>query len=421
MVMQSVAETPDLSGDSLHRRPSSLRTRAPEETLPVAQTMAARLGVTRVTDITRLDRIGTPVYSSVRPTAGWGSLCVNAGKGITPIDARVGATMEAIEFAVAESETHHKNVMMATPRDVIDGHRRPSAILDFCPIATRSFDLTAPLACMEADNIVCGTRTLVPAELALLPYVGKSGTGYFGSTSNGLASGNSPAEAILHGLFEVLERDARSFNNIKERAVRVVEATCPSLVLAEIDKVRSAGLDICIRFIPDDFGVPCFQAVLWDPMGEGGLALNGGYGSHLDPSIAVIRAVTEAIQSRLSWIHGSRDDLVDFPHGASPAELSHAFTGIANQFRRYTSANESIDFRELGTPDTPSTVPLALYSLLDRITSKGISDVCVVPLTAENEPLHVVKVIVPKLEHYDRGSQRVGIRLRSYIKSSHAT
>ena len=74
----------------------------PEVTLARARERARALGVTRVTDITRLDRVGIPVYASIRPAAAVGSLCVNAGKGLLPIEAEVGAYMEAIEFALAE-------------------------------------------------------------------------------------------------------------------------------------------------------------------------------------------------------------------------------------------------------------------------------------------------------------------------------
>jgi len=84
------------------RLSSSLRTTPPEVTLARARAVAPSLGITRVTDITRLDRVGVPVYASIRPTAAPGSLCVNAGKGLHPIEAEVGAYMEAIEFALAE-------------------------------------------------------------------------------------------------------------------------------------------------------------------------------------------------------------------------------------------------------------------------------------------------------------------------------
>ena len=66
-----------------------------------ARSLARGLGISRVTDITRLDCVGVPVFASIRPDAQPGSLCVNAGKGITVGEARAGAYMEAIEYAFA--------------------------------------------------------------------------------------------------------------------------------------------------------------------------------------------------------------------------------------------------------------------------------------------------------------------------------
>src|SRR5579862_6644062 len=84
---------------------SSLRTVRIEITLSHAIPLAEKLGISRVTDISRLDRVGVPVFASIRPGAQRGSLCVNAGKGLTAAEARVGAAMEAIEFAMAEFGT----------------------------------------------------------------------------------------------------------------------------------------------------------------------------------------------------------------------------------------------------------------------------------------------------------------------------
>ena len=79
---------------------SSLRCRPPAETQNLAQRLMPALGISRVADITRMDRLGLPVYASIRPRGL--ALCVNAGKGLSPLDAQVGALMEAIEFTVAE-------------------------------------------------------------------------------------------------------------------------------------------------------------------------------------------------------------------------------------------------------------------------------------------------------------------------------
>ena len=78
------------------------RTTSPEETLARVEKALPAAGITRVADITNLDRIGIPVFSSIRPTAGRGAISVYNGKGATPTEARVSAMMEGIERFSAE-------------------------------------------------------------------------------------------------------------------------------------------------------------------------------------------------------------------------------------------------------------------------------------------------------------------------------
>src|SRR5271169_3168676 len=140
-----------------------MRSSTPEATLARAKSRAGALGITRVTDITRLDRVGVPVYASIRPTAAPGSLCVNAGKGLLPIEAEVGAYMEAIEFALAEPGRAPLPIVRATVRDVLDGRTRPEAILDLCPRVGSRVRLSAAIDCVEAQEMSgTGTRALVP-------------------------------------------------------------------------------------------------------------------------------------------------------------------------------------------------------------------------------------------------------------------
>ncbi|MEI8003584.1 MAG: methanogenesis marker 1 protein, partial [Methanothrix sp.] len=61
----------------------------PEETLRRAEAKLPAAGITRVADITNLDRIGIPVFSSIRPMADRGAISVYNGKGATPTEAKV--------------------------------------------------------------------------------------------------------------------------------------------------------------------------------------------------------------------------------------------------------------------------------------------------------------------------------------------
>jgi len=402
---------------------SSLRIRSPIETLSAARRAAARLGITRVTDTTRLDRLGIPVFAGIRPGALKGSLCVNAGKGITPIEAQVGAYMEAIEFALAEPGASQVQVVMATSRDVLDGASRPDAILDFCPIVRKSFDPSEPLACVEARDIVNHQDTLVPAELVLLPFAQRHpGTGSFGSHSNGLASGNNVPEATLHGLLEVIERDIRSFLTLDGRCDVVQKSTVPASCRALVERIESAGLDILVRTRVNEFGLPFFEAILFDPDSFELFQFAAGYGCHLVPEIALVRAITEAVQTRLSWIHGGRDDLAadlkDVPHGGSDRAWRER---SRTAFRSMELRGPVVDFGAgVGDIAEPASPDDAVELVLDRLKREGMNHVCRTIYTQPDEDLAVVRVTVPRLEHLANHSHRVGPRMRAALRRKHA-
>src|SRR5207249_672191 len=71
-----------------------------QETFARAACIAAAKGVTRLADITGLDRLGIPVFSAIVPKSD-DTISVYNGKGLLPIDARTGALMESIERQTA--------------------------------------------------------------------------------------------------------------------------------------------------------------------------------------------------------------------------------------------------------------------------------------------------------------------------------
>jgi ribosomal protein S12 methylthiotransferase accessory factor len=348
-----------------------------------------------------------------------GSLCVNAGKGVRPIEAQVGAFMEAIEFAVAEPAVAQLPITAMRMQDVIDGATRPEAILDFCPIVRATFDPAAELACVEAAELMNQQVTWVPAELVLLPYVGETGTGKFGSHSNGLASGNTIGEATLHGVLEIIERDARSFNNVRDRSVRIDHSTLPSIGQELVSAAEAAGLQVCIRALPNDFGFAVFEALLWDPFARTPAFMNGGYGCHLSRDVALVRAITEAIQSRLSWIHGGRDDLAEAAQKRSKRSRSDLAQEAAQRFSILVNWASVRDYDSvIDSANGIHSVDAALALTFERLAAAGVRHICRVDLSKPAAPLHVVRVIVPRLEYFDPTSHRIGPRLRDFIRSN---
>src|SRR4030042_808013 len=88
-----------------------------EATLARIEPKVPAAGITRVADITNLDRIGIPVFSCIRPTAEAGSITVYNGKGATVEESRISAIMEGIERY--SSELHDRRVHLAPYQDMM--------------------------------------------------------------------------------------------------------------------------------------------------------------------------------------------------------------------------------------------------------------------------------------------------------------
>lgn len=384
------------------------------QTLRAASGLMAVLGISRVTDITRLDRLGLPVYASVRPRGR--TLRVHAGKGVVPADARIGALMEALEFAVAEQDSARppeaRLSVKALERQWPDGLR----LDNFAPRLGADMPATRRLAAVRCEDIAGGAPVWLPAELVCVPGPAEAGAPLFGWTTNGLASGNSLDEATLHALLEVLERDALALDKARSAAARVDEATLPAPFDAWAAAWRRLGIELIVHAVPNGFGLPCFQAFLHEP-GSLDVNLAAGSGLHFDRGMALARAVCEAAQSRLSTLHGGRDDLTRFyakySHGGPPAGAEDRLVAALRDPGR--------DIRFDALPSLPVSTPgLALQALLAQLAGLGFRQVyrrCMdLPGgVLAQAGLHVVKLVVPRCEAVLTADVRMGPRLRARV------
>ncbi|WP_344485181.1 YcaO-like family protein [Glycomyces endophyticus] len=262
-------------------------------------------GITRLADVTGLDVIGIPVVMSVRPLAA--TLSVSQGKGATLTHARVSAAMEAIELWHAEHAvpTAERRGIAAAELDL------PYAVTDLEQVDGSLLTDHTRLDWITAE-VLTGGETLVPRDSVRIGMTDTAWRGHhLSSSSNGLASGNTVAEATVHALYEQIERDctaALARRPVGERVVVAPDSVSDPHCADLIRLVRSAGgrLEITDASLERWRTVKCFTCCLWMPdMGT----VFGGAGAHTSPEIALSRAVTEAAQSRLTFIAGTRDDL----------------------------------------------------------------------------------------------------------------
>lgn len=379
---------------------------------------AQRLGITRVTDITRLDRLGIPVFASIRPNAALNSLCVNAGKGMTEQEARVGAYMESIEFAVAEYGASGLEVVQASARETLDGPQRPDAILDLCPAMGAHIPLDAPMACVLAEEIRTGVSCLVPAELVFLPLPRSLAPNrYFGENSNALSSGNTLLEATVHALTEIIERDILAFHAFRDDTVLVREETLPAEATELMAKIRKAGLQLYIRYRPNLFQMPWFTAMIAEPEAGTLLFMNGGYGCHPNRSIAILRAITEAVQARLGFIHGGRDDLAVTAHKFARYSREEHHALIRKTLESVSRTENAIAFEDIvDHSDRAFSLQAAYRFLVEALEAAELTRILRVVYTAPEDTLQVVRLLVPGAEFWTEGARRVGRRLREHVQ-----
>src|SRR5436305_11700106 len=231
------------------------RTADPGETLARVRQHMARMGITRLGNITGLDRIGIPVAIAVRPNSR--SVSVSQGKGLDLPQAMASALMEGCEGFHAEEIgpiCHVSYRELAASKTVVD----PDTL---CPGMT-PFDAGAPLSWIEGYDLLRGESCWVPAEIVHTDYTIEP-DGYFLAGSNGLASGNHLVEAINAALYELVERDAVALwvaQPIQRRARRALDLAsiddpdCSALIA----KYEIAGITVRVWAVTTDIGIAAF-------------------------------------------------------------------------------------------------------------------------------------------------------------------
>jgi YcaO-like protein with predicted kinase domain len=352
----------------------------------------ADLGITRVADVTGLDCIGLPVFMAVRPNSR--GISVSQGKGITRDAAVASALMEAVEG------WHCERVEVPLVYDSYAALHRRARVVEVQRLPIRrgtAFRPDYPLLWARAAEVMTGEPVWVPFEYVSTNFVEPNRAGVnFLASSNGLASGNHRLEAIVHGLCELIERDCYALwlarGGSSQAGTRVDLTTVPdSAVQGLLSQLSAAGVLVAAWDLTTDTGVPGFYCQLVDDPSTPRWALTGafgGMGCHLDAVVALLRALTEAVQSRLTHISGARDDMFCYETRANLDDVR----AVAELTRQ--PADQAFNAVDRSTETFEEDVAL-LCAALARV---GIDSVAVVDLTRPEVGIPVVKVIAAGLE-----------------------
>ncbi|WP_303235098.1 YcaO-related McrA-glycine thioamidation protein [Methanosphaera cuniculi] len=389
-----------LNESQIKYKKSTHRTQSPEDTLRNIEKIIKDIGLTRTSNITHLDRIKIPVFTSVRPMAEEGAVSVYAGKGPNETHAKVSSIMEAIERYSAEIQDSDKFINQKyNPETSLD----PESL-----ILPKNIYHDDTLEWTKGYSIKTGAEILIPANAVYHPYNSSDVKHLFYSNTNGLASGNTIEEAIFHGMMEVIERDAWSlfeaFRKVKPEII--CDNTQNEYIQELLKKFSDANVSIKLIDLTSDNQIPTIGAVSEDLTLKDPALLTLGIGTHLDPTIAAIRAITEVAQSRATQIHGTREDttranlLRNAGYDRMKRLNKHWFMQSDKQINLEDMPNMSHDtFRE------------NIEFTMKQLEKSDVNDAYYVDLTRDIK-IPVVRVIIPGMELYSVDTMRIGERLR---------
>lgn len=342
-------------------------------------------GITRIADLTGLDRLGLPAAQTIRPSAL--SEVTSLGRGRSITHAAIGAIMEAFERYHAEMVPAKSTVLgnadeLAIPEGLFDRQLVNSTNSDWRQTPTRW---------IAAYDLRSGSRQIVPLELVHTRYTDPPPDfdGLFVRTTTGLACHSTWHQAAAHGLFECIERDAiaRAFDThgFFDRHRLAPESLGPAVnrligLLAEHD------ISVGFWHAPSPTGI----AVVWCQTIEIGaghpvLALpTEGYSAGQDFAKAAKNALCEALATRAGAISGARDDqTTGHYHRRVDGPVAKARQLILNP----VSFTQVVENRPVST----------LQDLFDRVADAELGPVFAVPLGSNsNGPVRCVRILMPR-------------------------
>ncbi len=393
-VFSAKSATPDCGAAKLLQKEVH-RSVTPEQTLETLQKLAPQMGITRVANITGLDEIGIFVATACRPNSR--NIAVSQGKGLSLAAAKVSALMESLEGF------HAEQIMLPLKLATYEELGNVDRVVDvrrLAGVVSSKFHCRLPMLWIVAQNLQDDGCMWLPFECVHTNFVLPlpPGSHCFQGSSNGLGAGNHLLEAISHGICELVERDATALwwvSNDNERASRRIELS----TIDEVDccnvlsRYESAGLNTAIWEMTTDIAISSFICVISSRSDDGDQHLVAdGMGCHPSRGIALLRALTEAAQTRLTLISGARDDLSRTSYRQPQAQSSAIrLKDLSEQSSIGRHFRDGIDF-------VTNSLTEEVAWELKCLQNSGFVEVLVVDLTQARLNIPVVRVVIPGLE-----------------------
>jgi ribosomal protein S12 methylthiotransferase accessory factor len=379
------------------------------EALAQAERLRGVIGITRIGMIGELSEIGgVQIAQAARPDNAWSS-SYGSGKSTTKEGAIVGSVMEETEKWAQEQFTVIDHVLRAGSFDELVAKHGPRAAVDPATLDLpydTGYRSDLAMSWVVCADLLAGRDILVPLDVLRMTrgkhdicYTRRGARKHL--ATNGLGSGFSRAEAVLHALCEYVERHAQRLadlvmNNpggVGPIPYRFIDlSTTSERIRALVARLSRGGATVRVLDITSEVAIPTFQSVIMRDFKRA-----DGHATHPDPETAIEMSLLEAAQTISSLAAGGREDLAINARSLGRHERSRP--------RAVRDAWFWLD----PDPDCKSIDDVAGFAsddlmadvmwCLDRLRGAGVEHVLAHDLSVpEIAPAHVVRILVPGLE-----------------------
>lgn len=360
------------------------------------------------------DKINFPVFQSYMASNPLEKSCIlHGGKGSDYYQAKMSAIAEAIERYNARQ--HGNEQLLYESYEILSKSHYALNPESLCLDKDYPYEYnhSKKIEWVQGINLGKNRREYVPANAVFFiyhPTVEKEAQ-FIPQDTTGLASGGTIEEAIYQGLCEVIERDSYAIYYRQNLPCSTIDLSdiSDSRMIYLVHELEKKNICLHLKYLKNDTDVIVVHAVLEDKDGNYPIYTHGA-GASLHPVIAAQRAITEAIQLRVSQsvikkfstqeeFITSKNPYITWGRGES-SEFSNLL---------HSPEDDVISLLDI-TNHSTKNLKENIYKIVNNLSKMNYS-VYVVNLSRTDNPIYTVRVIVPGFQSTDDTMRRITDRM----------
>ena len=258
------------------------------------------------------------------------------------------------------------------------------------------YNKDVPVDWVWGQSLITGENKLIPASMVFLSKTIFKGQ-FFSNTSSGLSAGSTLEDAMLQGLFELIEHDAWIIGQANPLRMPLIDihSSKNSALLNAVSEIEKMGLKVVSRNYTNDMGIAVVRTWIINPNNYSDYA-SCGFGASISPELALERSFTEAIQSAT---HAQNEEITEYSRKNTDDLLFGRYSIYSMYYLRQKDMDTSHETNVISISElpeyTPSSVRDALNYTISRIRNTlPECDILFVDLTREAIGIPVVKMLI---------------------------